>query len=162
MLRFILDFHTGNIIVIFDSSPSSINYVDFYYVADFLNIGKDENDSYPSVKDVFYELLHYWKSLFTDIQEEIYLIYDLSDQYIAAYHFEQYQINRKKFLRVSRKHTQDFSGCSVNKEITLEELKRKNWVKDEHFSHYLSLEFAMKGMDWSIENLKINTNLIEI
>ena len=90
------------------------------------------------------------------------MIYDLSDEYIAAYHFEQYQINRKKFLRVSRKHTRDFSGYSVHKEITLEELKRKKWVKDEHFSHYLSLEFAIKGMDWSIENLIINTNAIDI
>jgi hypothetical protein len=161
MLRFILDLHTGNIIVIFDSSPPKINYVDFYYVADFLNIDKDENGSYPSVKDVFYELLHYWKSLFTEIQGESYLIYDLSDEYIAAFHFEQYNFKRKKFLKVTRKHTRDFSGYSIHKEITLEELKCKKWVNDEHFSHYLSLEFAIKGMDWSIENLKINTNPIE-
>lgn len=162
MLRFILDFHTTNIIVIVDSSPPRISYEDFYYVASFLNIDKDENGSYPSVKDIFCELLHYWKSLFTKNQDEIYLIYDLSDQYIAAYHFEQYNFKRNKFLKVSRKHTQDFSGYSVNREVTLEELKCKKWVNDEHFSHYLSLEFAIKGMDWSIENLKINTNPINI
>jgi hypothetical protein len=160
MLRFILDFHATNIIVIFDSSPPSVDYVDFYYVADFLKIKKNEEDSFPSIETIFNELLLYWKSLFTNNFDEVYLIYDLSDQYISAFHFEKYNFKGKMYFKVSKKYTQEISGYSINKDTTLQELKSKTWSIDEHFSHFFNLEFAVKGIDWSIENLKINTNPI--
>lgn len=160
MIRFLLDFQTTDIIIITDNL---IEKADFYYVADFLEIEKNEKAEYElSVKDIFRDLLSYWKSLVEDDSSELFLIYDLSDQYISAFHLEKFDFKGRHYLKITKEYTQDLSGWAVTKNTSFSELKSKRWEVDNIFSMQISREIVLRGINWSLENLRINTNLINL
>jgi hypothetical protein len=160
MIRFLLDFQTTDIIIITDNS---IQKSDFYYVADFLEIKKNENAEYElSVKNVFRDLLNYWKSLVEEDSSELYLIYDLSDQYISAFHLEKFDFKGLHYLEVTKEYTQDLSGWAVTKNTSISELKSKRWEVDNNFSMQINREIILRGINWSLENLRINTNYVNL
>ncbi|GAB4023456.1 hypothetical protein [Spirosoma koreense] len=160
MIRFLLDFQTTNIIVITDNS---IQKVDFYYVADFLEIEKNEENDYEmSIRDIFNSLLNYWKLLLSENSNDIFLIYDLSDQYISSFHLEIFDVKGRSFLKITKKHTQELTSWSVTKNTSLAELKSKKWEIDNHFSMQGNRESILRGLDWSLENLRINTNPVNL
>ena len=160
MIRFLLDIQTSDIIIIADNS---IQKVDLYYVADFLEIEKNENAEYElSVKDIFRDLLYYWKSLLKVDSSELFLVYDLSDQYIEAFHLKNFDFKGRQYLKVTKEYTQDLSGWTVTKSTSLSELKSKKWEVDKDFSTQVNRETILRGIDWSLENLRINTNLVNL
>ncbi|GAB2538946.1 hypothetical protein [Spirosoma aerophilum] len=160
MIRFLFDFQTTDIIIITDNS---IQKSDFYYVADFLEIKNNENGEYElSVKDIFRDLLNYWKSLVEEDTSELFLIYDLSDQYISAFHLESFEFKGRQYMKITKAHTQDLSGWTVTKNTSLSELKSKKWEVAYNFSKPISREIILRGINWSLENLRINTNLINL
>jgi len=160
MIRFLLDISTSDIIIITDNS---IQKVDFYYVADFLEIEKNENAEYElSTKDIFRDLLYYWKSLLSVDSTELFLIYDLSDQYIEAFHLEKFDFKGRLYSKITKEYTQDLSGWAVTKNTSLAELKSKKWEVDKGFSTQVYRETIVRGIDWSLENLRINTNLVNL
>jgi hypothetical protein len=85
MIRFLLDIQTYDIIVL---TEKSVKKVDFYYVADFLKIEKDNNAYNLSIREIFEKLLKYWKGILEENYDEIFLIYELSDEYISAFCIE--------------------------------------------------------------------------
>lgn len=160
MIRFLLDISASDIIIITDNS---IQKVDFYYVADFLEIEKNEKAEYElSTKDIFRDLLYYWKSLLSVHSTELFLIYDLSDQYIEAFHLEKFDFKGRLYLKVTKECTQDLSGWAVTKNTSLSELKSKKWEVDKDFSIQINRETILRGIDWSLENLRINTNQVNL
>ena len=160
MIRFILDLQTADIIILADNL---IRRVDFYYVTDFLIIEKNEVDEYIlPAKDIFRDLLTYWRSLLLQDSSELYLIYDLSDQYIAAFHLQPFNFKGWPYLKITSEYTQDLSGWSVTRNITLLELKSKKWEVDNDFSMQVSRDIILRGIDWSLENLRINSNSINL
>lgn len=160
MIRFLLDCQTTDIIII---TTNSIQKTDFYHIADFLEIKKKEQPEYePSVKDLFRDLLNYWQSLVEEDPDEFYLIYDLSDEYISAFHFEKHDLKGRQYLTITRQYTQDLSGWAVTKDTSLSELKSKKWEVDSDFSMQVNREVILRGIRWSLENLRINTNLVKL
>ncbi|GAB3994725.1 hypothetical protein GCM10028807_32990 [Spirosoma daeguense] len=156
MIRFLLDFQTTNIVVITDSS---IQTVDFYYIADFLEIEKNEEGDYElSIRDIFKDLLKYWKFILSENSNEVFLIYDLSDQYISSFYIEKYDVKGREYLQITKKSTQELAGWSVTKNTSLLELKSRKWEVDNDFSLQGNRKSILRGLDWSIENLRINTN----
>ena len=160
MIRFLLDFQTTDIIIITDKS---IQKVDFYYVADFLEIKKNENADYKlSIRDIFKDLLTYWKVLVEEGSSELFLIYDLSDQYISAFHLKMYDFKGRDYLKITKEFTQDLSGWAVTKSTSLSDLKSKKWEIDIDFSIQANRSIILRGLDWSLENLRINTNPVNL
>lgn len=160
MIRFLLDLQTTDIIILTDNS---IHKSDFYYVADFLETKKNENAEYElSVKDIFKDLLAYYKSLVEEDSSELFLIYDLSDQYISAFHFQKLDFKGWHYLKITKEYTQDLSGWAVTKNTSLLELKSKKWEVDSNFSMRTKREVILRGINWSLENLRINTNLVHL
>ncbi|MCX6216916.1 hypothetical protein [Spirosoma sp.] len=160
MIRFLLDFQTTDIIIITDNS---IQKADFSYVANFLEIKKNENTGYElSVKAIFRDLLNYWKALVEEDSSELFLIYDLSDQYISAFHLEKFKFKGRQYLKITKEYTQDLSGWTVTKNTSLSDLKSKNWEVDNDFSMQVNREIILRGIRWSLENLRINTNLVNL
>lgn len=158
MIRFLLDIQTTDIIIVTDNS---IQKADFYYVADFLEIKKKENAEFElSVKDIFRDLLNHWKSLVEEDLSEPFLIYDLSDQYISAFHLEMFDFKGREYLKITKEYTQDLSGWTATKNTSLSELKSKKWEIDNDFSMQANREIILRGIRWSLENLRINTNLV--
>jgi hypothetical protein len=160
MIRFLFDFQTTDIIVLTDSS---IQKVDFCCVADFLEIEKSEHGDYKlSIRDIFNDLLNYWKLLLSEDSNEVFLIYDLSDQYISAFHIEKFDFKGRAYLKITKEYTQELSGWSVTKSTSLAELKSKKWEIDGSFSMHDDRNRILRGIDWSLENLRINTNPVEL
>ena len=160
MIRFLLDFQTTDIIIITDNS---IEKADFYYVADFLEIEKNEKAEYKlSVKEIFRDLLNYWKSLVEEDSNELFLIYDLSDQYISAFHLEKFDFKGRQYLKITKEYTQGLSGWAVTKNTSLSELKSKKWEVDNDYSLQVNRNIILRGIDWSLENLRINTNPVNL
>lgn len=160
MIRFLLDFQTTDIIIITDNS---IQKSDFYYVADFLGIRKKVSAEYElSVKEIFRDLLNYWKSLVEEDSSELFLIYDLSDQYISAFHLEKFDFKGRHYLNITKEYTQELSGWTVTKNTSISELKSKRWEVDNNFSLRINREIILRGINWSLENLRINTNLVNL
>ncbi|RZK74496.1 MAG: hypothetical protein EOO85_15200 [Pedobacter sp.] len=160
MIRFLLDIPTSDIIII---TNNSIQKVDFYYVADFLEIEKNQNAEYElPIKDIFRDLLNYWKSLLEQDLSELFLLFDLSDQYISGFHLKNTDFKGRQCLKVTKEYTQDLSGWTVTKNTSLSELKSKKWEVDKDFSTQVNRETILRGIDWSLENLRINTNLINL
>ncbi|GAB3792605.1 hypothetical protein GCM10028819_03100 [Spirosoma humi] len=160
MIRFLLDLPTADIIII---AGNSIQKVEIYFVADFLEIEKNENAEFkPSIKDIFEDLLNYWKSLVNEDPEEVFLIYDLSDQYISAFHLKKFDFKGRQYVRLTKEYTEDLSGWSVDKSTSLSELKSKRWEVDNDFAMQANQNTILRGIDWSLENLRINTNPINL
>lgn len=155
-MRFLLDLQTSDIIIITDNS---IQKVDFHYVADFLEIEKNENAEYKlSVKNIFIDLLYYWKSHLNADSSELFLLYDLSDQCISAFHLEKVDFKGRQYLKNTKSYTQDLYGWEVTKGTSLVELKSKKWEVDNDFSMQVNRKTILLGIDWSLEKLRINTN----
>lgn len=160
MIRFLLDCQTTDIIII---TTNSIQKTDFYYIADFLETKKNEHHEYElSVKDLFRDLLNYWQSLVEEDSDEFYLIYDLSDQYISAFHLEKRDFKGRPYLTITKEYTQDLAGWAVTKTTSLSELKSKTWEVDSGFSMQVDRDVILQGIRWSLENLRINTNLVDL
>ncbi|MGA0560660.1 hypothetical protein ACO2Q8_28605 [Larkinella sp. VNQ87] len=160
MIRFLLDIETTDIIVITDNS---IQRVDSYFIADFLEIKKNKDGEYDlSIKELFAELLHYWKALLSEDTSEVFLLYDLSDQFIAGFHLEDYDFKGRKYLRITKKSTPELTGWSLTKHTKLSELTSKTWNTDQVFSMQTNRKAILRGMDWSLENLRINTNPVNL
>lgn len=160
MIRFLLDFQTTDIIVL---AENTIEKVDFYHVADFLGIGRNDEGHYQaSVRDIFKELLIYWRNLVAPEPDDEFLIYDLSDQYIGAFHVEKYDFKGRKYVRISKKWTQELQGAGVSESVSLSELKNIAWEKDDNFFMQGNYKTILRGIDWSLENLRINTNPVSI
>lgn len=159
MIRFILDFHSSDILVLGERLTER---VDFYYLADFLQITLVDDEYVLSMPEIFGELLAYYKTLIEQADDDVFLIYDLSDQYIAAIHLEKFKFKGRPYWRITQKSTTDLSGFSVTKTVSIAELKSKNWRTDPHFSQYSNPDLLMKGILWSLENLRINSNPIDL
>ncbi|MDB5239495.1 MAG: hypothetical protein JWP57_120 [Spirosoma sp.] len=160
MIRFLFDIQTVDIIVI---AGNLLEKVDFYNVADFLEIERNENAEYKkTTRDIFIDLLNYWNLLLRQNSNEVFLIYDLSDQYISAFHLESFSFKGREFLKITKESTQDLPGSSVSKSISLLELKSKKWEIDNDFSMQATRNTILRGIDWSLENLRINTNPINL
>ena len=160
MIRFLLDFQTTDIIVL---TEKSVDRVDFYYIADFLKIEQnDENHYVLSVKEIFHELLKHWKSVVMSDSSEIFIVYDLSDQYISAFCIEKFNFKGRFYTKITKKYTQQINGCSITTDITNEDLQKLEWEKEENFLIQCDKKAIIRGINWSIENLKINANPIEI
>lgn len=160
MIRFLLDFQTTDIIVI---TNDSIQKVNFYYVADFLEIEKNENGEYKlSIREIFGALLNHWKLLLSQDSNEVFLVYDLSDEYISAFHLENVDFQGREYVKITRRYTQELSGWSVSKSLSLPELKDKKWEIDNDFSVQGSRNTLLRSINWSLENLRINTNSVNL
>ncbi|RFS16257.1 hypothetical protein [Emticicia sp. C21] len=160
MIRFLLDFQTTDILVI---TEKSVEKVDFYYIADFLKIERNSENNYRlSVKEIFHELLKHWKSVVMSDSSEIFIVYDLSDQYISAFCIEKFNFKGRMYTKITKTHTQQICGCNITTDMTNEDLQKIEWEKDENFLLQYDIKNIIKGIDWSIENLKINTNPIDI
>jgi hypothetical protein len=159
MIRFLLDIQTYDIIVL---TEKSVKTVGFYYVADFLKIEKDNNAYNLSIREIFEKLLKYWKGILEEDYDEIFLIYELSDEYVSAFCIEKFNFKGRMYKRVTKKYTLQLSGWVVTIDTTNEELRQVKWEQRESFQLQCSAKTIMKGMDWSIENLRLNTNPINM
>lgn len=160
MIRFLFDFQTTDIVIITDNS---IQKAGFYYVADFLEIEKNEKANYNlSTRDIFNNLLNYWKLLVSENSNELFLIYDLSDQYISSFHLEEFDFKGRIYIKITRRYTQELTGWTVTKSTSLSELRSKKWEIDNDFSMQVDRKTILRGIDWSLENLRINTNSVNM
>lgn len=160
MIRFLLDIQTTDILVI---TEKSVDRVDFYYIADFLKIERNNENQYVlSVKEIFHELLKHWKDVLMSDSPEIFIVYDLSDQYISAFCIEKFNFKGRMYSKITKKYTQQICGHSITLDMTNEDLQKLEWEREENFTLQYDIKNIIKGIDWSIENLKINTNPIDI
>jgi hypothetical protein len=135
---------------------------DSYALIDFLGVVPDDDDGYyPAFKDLHEMLLRYWVDLFTNDAKEIFMIYDLSDQYIAALYFEAFSFKgRGGYYYVSQKSTRDFTAWSITRDVSHAELLAANWETDETYftSRMITRKNILYGLRWSLKNLQINSN----
>jgi hypothetical protein len=108
-------------------------------------------------------LLLHWKTLIEHAIDDAFLIYDSSDQYIGAFHLEKFNFNGRPYWQTTHKSTTDLTGVNgVGKDISLAKLKSKNWRIDADFLIQGNREILLKGIDWSMENLRLNTHTVEV
>lgn len=159
MIRFILDLPSTDVLVLGEKLTER---VDFYAIADFLQIALVDDEYVLSIREIFGELLAYYKTLIEQVDDDVFLIYDLSDQYIGALHLEKFQFKGRPYWRLTQKSTTDINGFGVSKTVSIAELKSKNWRTDPHFFQYSNPDLLMKGILWSQENLRINSNPVDV
>jgi hypothetical protein len=63
---------------------------------------------------------------------------------------------------MSSKYMPQLSGWAVTIDTTNEELRQVKWEQREGFQLQCSAKTLMKGIDWSIENLRLNVNPINM
>ncbi len=136
--------------------------VDFYAIADFLQIAFVDDEYVLSMQEIFGELLAYYKTLIEQADDDVFLIYDLSDQHIGALHLEKFRFKGRPYWQLTKKFTADIYNFSVNKTVSTAELKSRDWRTDPHFFQYSNPDLLMKGILWSQENLRINSNPVDI
>jgi hypothetical protein len=91
-------------------------------------------------------LLLHWKTLIEHAIDDAFLIYDLSDQYIGAFHLEKFNFKGRPYWRTTRKSTADLTGSGVSKDISLAELKSKTGVSTLIFLYKAIVKFYSKAL----------------
>ncbi|QKZ14988.1 hypothetical protein [Spirosoma sp. KUDC1026] len=139
---------------------------DSYALVDYLGVVPDDDDGYyPAFKDLREMLLQHWIGLFTDDAKEIFMIYDLSDQYIATLYFEAFTFKgRGGYYYVSKKWTKDFTAWSITRDVSHAELSAANWETDDPYyqPRMITRKNILYGLRWSLKNLQINSNEVVI
>ena len=129
-----------------DTIPSFLQVADTYYLGDFFDKEFETND------EIVLYYLDYFKQKIQGLQEEqIFIAFDLSDQYVGGLFVA---IGKKGLIKVEYSYNKEIQGWNVNRESI------KNLVK-ENRNHFeidrewlLSKEAVVDALNWSIEKIK--------
>lgn len=133
-----------------DLTPSLAKFGDLYYLSDFLEIDPEKIERVP--QDLVIEYLDYFKRKLQKHQSgEMFLPFDLSDEYIGGLMVEPAQKGLKKIKYV---WTGEISGYEIS-EVTLDEIineRKPTWKTESEW--LIGLESSLDGLNWSIDRIK--------
>ncbi|MES2765518.1 MAG: hypothetical protein V4642_06615 [Bacteroidota bacterium] len=156
MIRFIFDKlgkgHSDLFIKI-DNFPQKLFIADSYYLYDFLQVDFKNLKEESQPQETVIEFINFWieRVQNTENGQQIFLPFDLSDQYIGGLVLEK----TKKAFKIKKVFTEEIHGYQVSKS-NLDQLiidRKVNFKTEE--SDWLIDELQISaGLNWSINELK--------
>lgn len=168
MVRLLIDdFSNGHddLFLKIDTWPSEIRIADSYFLSDFFQVRGGWDESRPPTeaevmqfkRDMAVKLLLFWIELVETADDETYLPFDLSDQYVGAMHLKKAWTGYATTLKVTPK----LYGCGEIADGFIGRARDgdANWQASTQFNipageWIFSKQHLIEGFQWSIDRIR--------